>query len=617
LEETVMKVEESNATQVREDALAAVARSATSSCEDGDIDGLLHMIAEHMCVMFGVRRCSVYLPDTEAGRFRGRVAHVGRDVDSAIQRLVVGTEADRFTREILSRRQPVLISDARHDPRPVRGTMRAWNICSMLGVPMLVNGEVVGLLYLDDEDERVNMTADELRLASLAADIAGAAIVRAQQAASLRVRLQVESHKANVLQKASRLHSRLVRLITAGAPHDEIATAIAVVVKRPVALYDAGGRLVTCGVPGGADRDAVPVDLTHPDVRAALSSLGDTAGVAGPFPAAGIGHRLLVSPLSGGDTGHVVLVEGRGRFGMADAVMGRCAADVAALMLHLADCASDVDSREERALARDLLLGRDDPAGLLSRAQPHGLGVDGQAHVVCLLAQRFPVDMPGALSADDVREAFPLPYRRAGLLTASVDRGIAVFVPLSGEDRRLAIDDAKRTVREVVATLCPSGAIVGALSRPCRRIEDFVRARGECDQVMQCFASFVDDPGVKVIAADDLGPARLILATGSPAVVTRFAADALGPLAQPSSAELELLRTLACYLESDRLVRTAGLALGVHENTVRYRLSKIAKLTGLDVLNNADDELTAQIAVTVMRIQGRIPGPAETLSEAA
>jgi GAF domain-containing protein len=609
-----MSVQEATSDVLCTDVVSAFGRIALSLEERGDMDALLHVIAQQMCELFAVRRCSVYLhDDATAGLFRGRVAHAGHDVDAAIRRLVAGTDADRFTGEILMRREPVLISDAQQDPRPVRGTMRAWGVRSMLGVPMLAGDEVVGLLYLDDDDATIAFTREQLSLAAMAADLAAATIVQAQRLERLRVRADAEARKTQLLQQTAKLESHLIAMLTSGTDGDSIATELAAAARRPVAVYGDDGRLQAAGAADVSDRDQIPQSLAHADVRAALDRLGSAAGIIGPFLDLGIRHRLHVNPVPGSGSAHVILVELHGRLGAADGLIGRCAADVISLEHHLAHRLGDADHVAGRTLARDLLLGRDDPSDLERRAGLHGLRIDRQPYVVCLFASRHRFE-PMVLASDDVLKAFPMPYRRAGLLAAAVDGGVAVFVPVFGDDARIALDDAKRTAGAVAASLGPDGTVVAGLSRRCRRVEDFARARRECDQVIQCFAGFVDDFQVTVIAADDLGAARLILATGSPTVVTRFAADVLGPLARPSGAEL--LRTLATYLESGRLVRHAGQVLGIHENTVRYRLSKVAKLTGLDVLSSPDDELTAQIAVTVLRVQGRLPRPTQELAVA-
>ena len=61
------------------------------------------------------------------------------------------------------------------------------------------------------------------------------------------------------------------------------------------------------------------------------------------------------------------------------------------------------------------------------------------------------------------------------------------------------------------------------------------------------------------------------------------------------------------FFDRGRSVRNSAKFLGVHENTIRYRLGRVLDLTGLDLAADADAQLTAQVALLILRIQGRLP----------
>ena len=71
-----------------------------------------------------------------------------------------------------------------------------------------------------------------------------------------------------------------------------------------------------------------------------------------------------------------------------------------------------------------------------------------------------------------------------------------------------------------------------------------------------------------------------------------------------------LLETLHVFFDSGRSIRASGVQLAVHENTVRYRLARVRTLTGLDVAADASDQLSVQMALLVLRLQGHpvLPG---------
>ena len=82
----------------------------------------------------------------------------------------------------------------------------------------------------------------------------------------------------------------------------------------------------------------------------------------------------------------------------------------------------------------------------------------------------------------------------------------------------------------------------------------------------------------------------------------------LGPLL--AAGDDGLLETLHVFFDTGRSIRASGAQLAVHENTVRYRLARVRTLTGLDVAADASDQLSVQMALLVLRLQGHhvLPG---------
>ncbi len=103
----------------------------------------------------------------------------------------------------------------------------------------------------------------------------------------------------------------------------------------------------------------------------------------------------------------------------------------------------------------------------------------------------------------------------------------------------------------------------------------------------------------------DIGIGRLLVGELSGAVAGRFAADLFGSIADPDE-RAKLLVTLDAFFDHNHLVRATATALGVHENTVRYRFRKFAESTGLDVLGHGDDQLTARLALAVLQLRSNV-----------
>src|SRR5439155_2768007 len=260
-------------------ALAAFGNVAEALGEVKDLDALLHLIAMRICELTGVQRCSVFLRDEETRLFRGQVVHPGGPEDERIKRLVAGVPADRRTREIVESKRPVAVPNALEDPRPVRSTIRAWNIRSVLGVPMVLRGEVIGILFLDTEDERHAFPPSVGEIASTFADLAAVAISQARMTAELRKSVATVAQQNQLLRRASAMDDRLANLVLEGGDLRDIAVAVAELTGKPTAIHDAQDRRLAAAVPPWFDDKVLPRLLEppyrdHPAVVAALEAVG-------------------------------------------------------------------------------------------------------------------------------------------------------------------------------------------------------------------------------------------------------------------------------------------------------------------------------------------------------
>ncbi|MDN4481488.1 PucR family transcriptional regulator [Demequina muriae] len=85
------------------------------------------------------------------------------------------------------------------------------------------------------------------------------------------------------------------------------------------------------------------------------------------------------------------------------------------------------------------------------------------------------------------------------------------------------------------------------------------------------------------VSADDLLPERVLV--GDTMARERLIAIAYDPIVRAGGA---LADTIATYLDCGRSLELAARTMFVHPNTVRYRLKKVAHMTGWDVLSTRD-----------------------------
>jgi sugar diacid utilization regulator len=252
-----------------------------------------------------------------------------------------------------------------------------------------------------------------------------------------------------------------------------------------------------------------------------------------------------------------------------------------------------------------LIHGNSHGAALARRARH--LGVDlTAARVLCLLSTA-PWSQEAMPVAGDVSIALADGSGDRGVLATDVPDGVVVLLELPDGPPTMEAIAAARTRVEDALDRIGSGPILGAISTRCAEPGDYVRAYEEARQVMRCRNALCGENGMRVLTADDLGPGRLVLASAERADATRFAHDALGALLCDEEGAHDLLATLQAFFEHGRSVRRSARALSVHENTIRYRLTRIEDRTGLAVAHSSDDQLTAQLALLVLRLEGALP----------
>jgi GAF domain-containing protein len=599
----------------QEEVLDAVRAITAALTDEPELDRLLHLIAERMCAVTGISRCSIHLRDESSGLYKGQVGHATRDIDRDVKRMIAGLPADRFTREILETKKPVLLSDAVNDPRGIRSSMIDWNVRSVLGVPMLLRSEVIGIIFLDNEDEPYAFSESDQKLASVFAELAAAATVQTQLVHRLRATLSTVAHQNDIIKRASHLEGRLTAQLLRGSSVAEIAAVVAALSNNPCVIYGAGFEQLAENRP---DSDGAPLPrLLDDSVRripviaeGLAAAATQPSSIIGPLPSVGLRHRLLLAPVRVQDElwGYLVVVERGTRLDSVDALFVRRAARSLALQLSATRRAAGDEWRVGESLASGLIRGDSDAVSLQQRADMLGVRLN-DPRVICLVRGR-PVGgrddrAPGPrLLAESLGEGM-----RRSPLAAGIPSGTVVLLDLpDGATKTEQIGTLERHVAEVLEPLAPGGGLFAAISPICTEPAQYETAFQDAEDVMRCLEGYVRREGNHVLSADRLGAGRLFLSAAGGERGRRFARDTLGPLLLVDNTKMhELLVTLTFFLACSRHVSATAEGLGVHKNTVRYRLGRIRELTGLDVLEDADAQLAAHMSLIVLRLEGALP----------
>jgi sugar diacid utilization regulator len=564
------------------------------------------VVATRACQLVGVLRCSVWLRDPESGLFPGAAANLGPDYDATIRKLTAGIPADGFTEEILRTKHPVVIDDVRRDSRPVRSSMVRHGVHAMLGVPMRLREEIVGLLFLDNSNLSHRYTPEQQEIVMTFADLAAALVEGYRGNHALREKLDRTRRQARLLAHARSADSQLNELVLAGKGLASLAEYLSQSTHKPVAICDARLRCHATSAPADAPAvGLVDVDLLdHAELRSALATApSNGCSILGPFSSAGIMYRHAVAPVDiGGERwGYLVCTERPSGLTAFDKCVLQSGAVAVAMELTAQSRGRVATSEARSALALQLIGDAPDHARLAGAAAALGFRLEGKQLALVIRGCEQPQDQS---QGDAIVAAAGQGLDDALVLCAPTADGLVLLVSLCERVAPRAVAAMKQTVLGLLADTGLGGHC--GISAVTSGAAGFSRAYREASEVADCVAAIGGSAG-RVLAADDLGPARLLLARSDRVEVDRFLEQVLGPALDHDDASVEMLRTLTCFFDEGRSARRAATRLDIHENTIRYRLSRFRALTGLDVVRDPKDQLSLHMAVLVLRLRGALP----------
>ena len=155
-----------------------------------------------------------------------------------------------------------------------------------------------------------------------------------------------------------------------------------------------------------------------------------------------------------------------------------------------------------------------------------------------------------------------------------------VFFFYSGEEERNFVPDFLRVTD--AGGLCSAGV---------SRVHFSLREFGECAKEAIYAALLNGESSESYCRYDDIGIYKALFPFAPSAEAAAFRDGLLDALREHDIENgSELLPTLECFILSDCGMRGTAKALGIHENTLRYRLEKTAAVTGLSLRSHEDME---------------------------
>ncbi|MFF4169663.1 helix-turn-helix domain-containing protein [Streptomyces sp. NPDC001744] len=541
----------------REAELSALFATAHDLAGLRDLDAVLRAIVQRARSLLGTEVAYLSLNDPAAGDTYMRVTE--GSVSARFQQLRLGM-GEGLGGLVAQTARPYVTDDYFDDARfqhtrTIDTAVRDEGLVAILGVPLSLGSQVIGVLFAADRRARVFEREQVALLGSFAAH-AAVAIDTANLLAETRSAL-AELERANdiirehsgVIERASEVHDRLSELVLHGGGVHDVTRAVSEVLGGTVEFTEAGA--------GSARRPGGHAVREGDDWVAAVSAGGETLGA--------------------------LVLRGQPDLDPVDQRTLERAALVTSLLLLARRSAGEAEQRVRGELLDDLLDAPDRDRRLL-RERAARLRADSEAPHVVLAAR---ADRTGA-TPDAGREgadrrrlwsaASHLAATRRGLASAR-DGGTVLLLPLgpgetAAELARQTAADLGGTLREPV-TVGASAPVRAPLDHPDRVAAAYGEARRCLDALRLLRRSG------RGAAAEDLGFLGLLLADGRD--VDGFVDRTVGQVvAYDRRRGTELIRTLDAYFASGMSPARTKDELHVHVNTVAQRLERVGRLLGPD-----------------------------------
>jgi sugar diacid utilization regulator/GAF domain-containing protein len=516
------------------------------------------------------------------------------------------------------------MSDARfiHTPDTDANMLRE-GMRSALAAPLQVGDRVIGVLAVTNH-RQTEFSEDDLHLIQSLADGAAIALENARlyeeqkrMVDKLRDLNALTTRQHESLKRSVLIHDRLTELVLHGRDIEAIAERLSILIANPVVVLGRHfNQIAAVGVTGDeAERVANDLEqaLSLPRHAPDLVRLTVERRPIHLAPGAAVGRSwsLIVAPImAGADVlGFVMVIEGPNQFDVVEFQALEQAATVFALAFTREQVVEEVENRLRGDFVNDLIAGTLAPEEALRRAVRHGLDLT-LPYVILMIAPDPPAAVaptePGqdAVSLRRLENGLHLLLRRRSLTAQTTVNGDAVVVllaiPRQPDRDTCGRDTAVAALHRDLLALSPGEPTSIGVSRPCQGPGALPGAFREARQALRTGGRL----GLRhaVVPFERLGVDRLLGQISDLGELSDYATSALGPILDYDAAHgTDLVTTLHAYLAAGRRQREAAEALGIHINSLNYRLRRIEEIGELS-LDDAESCLNLHLALRARQV---------------
>jgi sugar diacid utilization regulator len=509
---------------------------------------------------------------------------------------VVMRVGEGITGWVAETRKPAIVPDVSREPhwKWVAG-LDEDRFQSMLSVPIESGPRLVGVLNVQTADKRQFDNADLDFLLAIAGQVAG--ILERSE-----LQRRTETQLAEI-QLSHDIHERFTKLSLEGAGIPAILEAVGSLAGGWAALYSSDGYRVRGA---GEASDAMParIHVPSPLAQAGAREVRISAGrPARPLDVIPIRAGMdVLGLLAVGVDAQTVDSPGRRR-------ALEHGSTVLAVELSKERAAAEVERRLRGDLVEELLSGGlegDEAERVARQAERLGHRLPNRAWVLVLEPDDDETESAlGARGQEDRLDAALSGLIRSRLPSALTLVRSASAVFLVPDELAIDLPAAEKLAAQVLAGAAPvmkpgSGSVgVGNLANS---VAELARSHLEARQALR-LTRRAGGRG-RVTSYRSLGAFRLLLEVQSPDALRRFVDELLGPLLRyAESRDTPLLETLDALSGSRWVRRAASRQLGIHINSMTYRVERIQALTGLQ-LDDPETRVAISIALRARAMLG-------------
>jgi purine catabolism regulator len=427
------------------------------------------------------------------------------------------------------------------------------------------------------------------------------------------------------LKQSLEIHRRFTELVLDGKGVNEICKTLSDLLESAVVIEDASFHLLAHAGGNGDPHRKETIQqhgtpqrvLFDPQIQRMLREIEARRGPikVSAMPHVGMSRERLIAPILAANQvlGYISVLDNPPH----NEELAFLALEQAALVLALSIAKerelADLEGRVRGEFLGDLLFGTyGDDVSAQRRARHIGYPLHG-THVVMLADID---DFSGYNRARQVSEEAIQGIKREFLRrTATVVRAaypralvqgrsdsVVALLPLGPEpvDPQSRLHALGEHVRQSILDWKPGFTVSVGFSAPAEAPAGVMPAMREVTSVMDSLARF--KRWSQIIAVPELGLTGLLAAVADERLVD-YAMRMLGPLVEHDrSRNGSLVATLRAYLETGEQ-QQAAQRLGVHPNTLRYRLDRIREISRTD-LEDPETRLNLAVALRVQSLLG-------------